>query len=95
MKEGPFQEAMLGVSDYFPCCQLRLFYQEDPGTQACPNQAEGKPPRKALEPQEGALPLRSHLGSAFAMSDQYSIFSGRKGVYQKERFRGAGLGLRP
>lgn len=41
----------------------------------------------------GGISPRPELGSAFAISDKYSIFSGRKGMYQKERFRGRGGGI--
>lgn len=39
--------------------------------------------------------MRPHVGSAFAISDKYSIVSGRKGMYQKERSRGKGVGIMP
>lgn len=55
VKKAPFLEAVLGRSDYFPCCPPppgKVFYREAPGTQACSSHAEGRPPWEAFEIQE-------------------------------------------
>ena len=55
VKKAPFLETVLGRSDYFPCCPPppgKVFYREAPGTQACSNHTEGRPPWEAFELQE-------------------------------------------
>lgn len=67
-----------------------FFYEIAPDTHACPNKAEGRPPREVFELQEKAMPLTPHLGFTFAISDEFHLFLGgiRRGDLGK---RGIGI----